>query len=783
MDRAYALMTRWLSEGQASGKLTPATLARLRAAISQARGQGYNLYTNRIEERWLKPLAEAALVLARRDETLVSAHWILSDGNFQRSEEAARVQKKLLAELIGGIDKLPASHVEYYLLWLPSATTDDWKRVVDGLHKRWLAETDSNKKQQLGRALVQVLPRQEPAALLAFLHEQWQKGPAQFRTSYARDLFNTLLAQPWSAEYEDEAFTLLDKLSDSEDASERLREQVAALYQLTDRMIAARQEAKTKAIEHPEKLTRIELRKKQAEIRQQVRADFAKRLKIALGKQQGPLAAWLKVERFYLLTLLEKDLSLVAADCWAVLGAEPPKARETTPEEQTAVLLDEALRHRCLMTLMHLATRNGAEAALADRLLKYFDRGIAQEEDASRWKQLKYALLIALDRPKELAKTLQEWTRAGDADNHWRLSLAFVLAEQGRIPDAIKLLETIEAQDELGPMAYRTLAAWYLAANRREQHERASLEMYKSMDEWRIQQTLYARLRPWQNSSGNVSITIDRDVLLMFTALLEKASSPQNHLGLLQQFYQATHDFRLLTGLADAVVGHTAEKVYPFLGGMRSLLTEVGDEATVDELGAYLVKVRQRARTAVDRRALDLLECLIERRATELKNQPGPHAEAALAALQRAFKGEWLSGEPRLMADFLADLGAIPQAPLAKEQLRQLEELHRRSKKGSFDRLYLALRYAETLDAHRQTDQAISLLQAGLTEYQEASGGKLPVSANGALNRLIGFLEHPRRYDRGEKFLLAQLGHPVHERTAFLAEAPAVPTLPQRALQ
>ena len=65
-----------------------------------------------------------------------------------------------------------------------------------------------------------------------------------------------------------------------------------------------------------------------------------------------------------------------------------------------------------------------------------------------------------------------------------------MLAEQGRIPDAIKLLETIEAQDELGPMAYRTLADWYLAANRREQHERASLAMYKSMDEWRIQQAL-----------------------------------------------------------------------------------------------------------------------------------------------------------------------------------------------------------------------------------------------------------------------------------------------------
>ncbi len=181
----------------------------------------------------------------------------------------------------------------------------------------------------------------------------------------------------------------------------------------------------------------------------------------------------------------------------------------------------------------------------------------------------------------------------------------------------------------------------------------------------------------------------------------------------------------MLTGLADAVVGHTAEKVYPFLSGMKMLLTEVGDEATVDELAAHLTKLRQRVQTTVDRRALDLLECLIQRRATELKSQPGPHAEAALAALQRAFKGEWSPGEPRLMADFLAGLGAVPEKGgatpplLGQEQLRQLEILHRQQPKGSFDRLHIALRYAETLNAHKRNDQAHHGLASGA---ERASG-------------------------------------------------------------
>ena len=115
-----------------------------------------------------------------------------------------------------------------------------------------------------------------------------------------------------------------------------------------------------------------------------------------------------------------------------------------------------------------------------------------------------------------------------------------------------------------------------------------------------------------------------------------------------------------------------------------------------------------------------------------MQNQPGPHVEAALAALQRAFKREWSPGEPRLMADFLAGLGGIAQPALAKEQLRQLEVLHREAKPAPFDRLHIAHRFAETLDSYTRTDEAIDLLQAALKEFQEANDGVLPVSANNA---------------------------------------------------
>jgi predicted Zn-dependent protease len=766
LDKATALMKRWLGEGQQAGERSPARQARLQAAINQALGQGHNLYTNRIEEDWLKPLADAALTLARQPDRFALANQILGHWQFQQSDEAPRVRKALLADLTADIGQMTPERIEQYIGWIARHDPAGCKPVIEGLRKRWAAEADEQKKHQLGQSLTQLLRTQgDSAALLAFLHKRRQGGSKAYRIGYTNELFTALLDQPWSAEYEDEAFSLLGQLSDAEDAGERLRAQVAALYQLTDRMIAARRDAKQKAIEHPDKLTRTELQKKQEECLRQARTGFADRLKKAAEKEQGPLAQWLKVERLYLLVRLEQELPQVATACWEILGAEPPPVREAD-EETTARQLDDMLRQRCLLTLMNLAARKGADAARTARLEKYIDRGITAEADGHYYKQLKYWLLIAGDRPKDLEQSLTGWLRADDPENQWRVSLAYVLAEQGRIPEAIKQLEAIGADDDLGPAAYRTLADWYLAANRREQHERALLSVYRTMDEWHIHQILSVRLRPWQQGNGQASPEVNADVLGMVAVLLEKSSSPQQHLGLLQQFYHATHDFRLVASLADAAIGHTAERAYPLLHGVQPLLADV-DEAAVDELAAHLKKLRPRIRTTVDRRALDLLECLSERRAAELKNQPGPHAAASLAALHRAGKGDWSPGEPRLMADFLASLGAIPQEPLAKELLWQLEGLHSTEAKGSFDRLHVAHCFARALDAHRKSDPALTVLQAALDEYQEANHGVLPPAANDALGTFINYLESRRHYDRGEKVLLDQLRHPAHEQQRY----------------
>jgi tetratricopeptide (TPR) repeat protein len=772
IDQADALMTRWVRDGQAQGELPLAVNARFQAAIAQALGRGHNMHNNRVEERWLGPLAEVVLCYARRPDELHVADNIMQSA-FSGSDAGHAVRQKLTAILDAEVGRLTPAQLQTLVRWSladdPAVAPQVWKRVADGLRKRWAAEAKPVEKNQLGQALVQVLSRRaKTPELLAFLHLQLREGPKGDHHAFAAALFEALLAQPWSAEYEDEALSLLERLSAHPDGARRLHDQVAALYHLTDVMVEARYKALMAKVEHPEKLTRSELKAKEAESRKQARAGFAQRLRAEGDKHGKALSPWLAAERTYLEVLTGRDPKAAAAECWTFLGEAPPKREELGwPEELLGQALDGMLQHRFLATAAYLATRKDADAELVKRLLAYVDNGVAAEGDDGAWKLEKFRLLVALNRPKELEPALRKWAAADDSDSRWRIALAYVLAEQGRLAEAAGHFEAVEKADELDPAAYRALADWYMALNRRDAHDRALLAAYRTLDEWSLARAVGARLQVWQRAEGHPPSEVDRDLLLMFTALFEKASYPGNYLGLLQQFYQATRDFRLLAVLADAVVGHSAGKVYPFLQGMQAIVTDIHDEATIGQLAEHVAQVRSRAKTAVDRRALDLLEAQVRRRAAELKNQPGPHAAAALAALRRAFTREWTEGEPRLMADLLAGLGAISQEPLAKEQLRQLEALHRTARPGTEDRLHSAQAYAGTLWAYGRRPEAVDQLSAALKELQDARDGVLPATANNALSSLVSFHESMGHHERAEKLLRAQLQRPAHEQQAL----------------
>ncbi len=774
--KANRLVAKWIKEGQRPSPIEPAVASRLSAAVSLALGQGYNLHTNRIEERWFDPLAETALFFATHESHAHIADRIMGQWRFRRSDACREVRRKIVRVLTDQIGTLPAGRLQSLVGWAmandPAVEAQVWRRIAKVLEQRWAEEDDANDKGQLAAPLIRILSSRLTAEEhLAFLRRQLEEGPEANRANYAEQLFAALLAQPWSAEYENEAFALLPRLSTSEEAAERLRVQVAALHRMASRMVTARYDALMAEVEHPENLSRTELREKQKENSRLAREEYAKRLRTAERNHDAALARWMSVERLYLDLRLGRDLDKVREACWEVLGPEP---RADAGDNPTQVIVEGIFLHRHLMMLANLTVRRDTKPAEVNRLLAYLDRGIAKaggdETVVFVWRHFKYRLLVALDRPKDLETALDSWIRPKETDSYWRLALGYLAAEQGRVKEAIAFFEKIEAADELGPSEYRALAGWYMVADDQRNHERALVETFKWMEEWRLSNWLSHRLQPWQRSSGTLPSELDKDVLRVFAALFQKSGHPQSYQWQLREFYRATKDFRLLAGLADGVVGHTAGKVYPFLEGMQTVLGEIRDEATADSIIEHLAEVRDRAKTAVDHRALDMLELMIERRSSEVLNQPGPHVEKALAALQRAFKREWSSGEPRLIASLLASLGRITQKPLAEEQVRQLEALHDGAERGSNDRLHIGHSLARAYWSYSRHDEAIDLLEATLAEYETARDGVLPTEANGPLDTFIGYLESRGYFSRGEKALMAQLQHPVHRQQTHWIE-------------
>jgi hypothetical protein len=102
-------------------------------------------------------------------------------------------------------------------------------------------------------------------------------------------------------------------------------------------------------------------------------------------------------------------------------------------------------------------------------------------------------------------------------------------------------------------------------------------------------------------------------------------------------------------------------------------------------------------RAPTDVRALDLFEAVVERRASEVLNQPGPHVAACLAALKRAFERQWGESEPRMMAGFLHSLGTLRDPKLVDEQLREMRALADMTAVAGRDHLHITNDLCELL--------------------------------------------------------------------------------------
>jgi tetratricopeptide (TPR) repeat protein len=749
------LLGRWLRDGSAAGA-SPAARARLTAAVRQALGWGHHYYSNEIDPRWLRPLAEVVLTLARQPGDHSDATSIVQHRQFRTSDAGRRLFRELADELARDLDRMNLDQIAERVAWQVDYGPPVSKPVTDGLRKRWAAETDPERRHRLGLVLWQAYGNSgRPGDRLAFLREELRSGPERYRAAYARQLFAPLMEQPWTAEVEAELFAVVPKLSDADDAGTRLAQQVRELYRLTDRLVAARSEAALQAVANPEKLTRTELAKLREKHLKEARAGVADRLRQEAARQPKPLADWLTAERTYLDFQAERDRKQVATDCWALVDALPV-AKTATNEPTVADRLTDVLRQRLLTTLTNLAVRTGADPAQRAKLDQYLDRGAGANPPDPLARQLRFWQLVALDRPQELEQLLRGWARRDENDPRWPLMLGYLAAEQGKVAEAIRLFEAVEKAGELSPAAWRTLSDWYLVEGRKDDAERAKLAAFQATPEQELARWLQLAWYRVRRTGDGVPGELDPDAPRVVAVLLGKATRPEQYTSTVQQLYQVTHDPRLLAGLADALAGLSPGGAIPFLGSLGGVVGEIRDEATVDELVGRIERLRAAAPPA-DRRALDLLEVAVRRRAAELKNQPGPHVAAALAALDRSARPEGTPVERRLLADFLAGLGHVTNPDLAKAQIARLEALHAAAAKGSLDRLQQGTALAKRLTDAGRRDAGIDLLSADLAEFQESHPGTPPTAADFPLSFLVGLLQQATHYDRAERLVLAQI--------------------------
>ena len=296
------------------------------------------------------------------------------------------------------------------------------------------------------------------------------------------------------------------------------------------------------------------------------------------------------------------------------------------------------------------------------------------------------------------------------------------------------------------------LADWYMAVGRRENYQKSMIAVYETIEEWQLSNLLSQRLGPWQRRDAHVPAELDKEVLIVFATLFEKSSSPGGYLWQLDQFYRETRDFRLLACLADGVVGHTAGQVYPFLQGMSGVLGEIRDEATADSLVEQVGKTRRRATTDVDRRALDLLEVLVERRAAEVINQPGPHLDKALAALRRAFRAA--VGGRRAAADgrFPDRPGAYYATTAGHRASGRAGNAASRGGQGHDRRpAYCSAAGQRPVELWKDGCRPWTCCSLHWTTISGPNSGILPVDANEALGTLVSSFEYGGHYAEGER--------------------------------
>ncbi len=758
-QEADALIGKWL-EGARGEEPDPTDAARLAAALRHALGQGRDLWANQIDAKWVPALGGVARAFARSETRSWLAGQVLDHWRFKQLDAYGPLADELYTVMTAGVAELPPAVLANLCRWTSSYTPKDGEETRDGFYRavyaRWEKETDTEARGQLENIVVSFGGAELTLALRRA--QLAQAVDAEAKAAAARQLFDAITARPWNAELERELAGLIGRIGFGEFATVAKAQAVQAYARY---VVNARTRALQEAIPDRSKLSRRALAPLMAEAAKTARTEaVAKLVALEAAGLGAELAPFITIERASIEAKLGLEPSRVSGQVAAIFEALPELDREAPLGVPTRILAE-----RCLIVLGYLATVPEAESVLAERSLGLLDAAIAKNFERADVRMAKYRLLVALDRGDALEEALRAWAQEAGAigGNKWRIPYGYILAERGKLEEAVKVFQDVKAIDELGAAEYRVLAGWCMALNRPAERKEALVKAYMATNEWQLQRTLAAELNRYRRNGDRTPDELGEDVFLRFAALFRKATEPSRHLHVLRQYYETTKDFRLLETLSEAVLGQTAVKVYDALVELYALASLIGDEATIDKLEGYLRERRGDAKTEVDRRALFLIEFMVEARAAAQAQGGEPHGVRALAALKEAFKEEWIDGEEPMMARFLASGGQFVE-PLRAEVLAQLAALHAAAAQGSQARFEIGTHRGYALWNNDVRQESVDVFSAALEEYRTASGGLLPAHAHGHVTNLSGYLVELGHFVAAEKMWRAELGRAYNDQ-------------------
>lgn len=738
---------------------TSAGLAKLDAAVAHALGHTWNFYSPRLEERWWKPLGDAALRLARRDDGAGGrTTGILADWRFRQTDQYARVLGALRADLLDPAllaamspDRLvrTVSLFDFSPNEMPEA---DAATVLRALRARYETAEEPVERPAVANLVLRVLDQRGDATAAAdFLRHRMEVEPPERRPWLARLQIERLLRLPPADATTDEILSLVPRtVADGARPEERASTFATVVRLVAQGLYESRVKAAIGSPTERAKLSRAELRAKEAEARQATRRALEARFATAAAAADDLLRPWYAIESLSFAAEADADPAKVEARARELLLSPP-----AVPVPWLAYVRTE----RTTLALDYVALRRDAPEELRDRRVALARARLedADEENRDERRYRLFRILLALDRTDALVETLRSWVEPGAVASGYQLALGHLLAERGDLAAAAAALEAVAAKDELSPDDYEALATWYLCLGEDARRERALDAALAHRPEWELRSRIWTEIqRVRRRGPDGVPEDLDPEILRVERVLLGKASRPEQHASEVYQLYRATKDFRLLAALADGVVGHSPDAAYAFLTRLVGVIGGVHEEATLTEISGRVRERLDGVDDGPDRRALLYFLALVERRAAEVKNRPETHAEKALPALRAAFPDTWAPGEARHVAGFLAALGRIPVDVLAAEQLRQLAALHAAAKPGTEEGLVIDFAYARTFWAYGRHEEAIDLLLAALEAMRPHPDATLPPDAFYEIETLSSWWRQKDRFARAEDWLAAE---------------------------